>query len=141
SLSKGGTESGDVHVFDVETGGEAGDVVPRVNGGTAGGSVAWIADGSGFVYTRYPRAGERPGADLDFYQQLFYHSLSGRGSNDRYEIGKDFPKIAESVVTTSETGRLMLAQVNNGDGGERAFYVRPPSGQWIRLAGYPDEIV
>jgi len=30
--------------------------------------------------------------------------------------------------------------VNNGDGGERAYFVRPSSGTWIRLAGYTDEI-
>ena len=35
SLSRGGSESGDVHVYDVATGKEIGDVIPRVNGGTA----------------------------------------------------------------------------------------------------------
>jgi len=59
SLSKGGSESGDVHVYDVQTGAALDDVIPRVNGGTAGGSVAWNADSSGFYYTRYPRPGER----------------------------------------------------------------------------------
>src|SRR5262249_27510526 len=53
SLSLHGSEEGSVHVFDVATGKETGDVVPRVNGATAGGSVAWNADGSGFWYTRY----------------------------------------------------------------------------------------
>ena len=51
------------------------DAIPRVNGATAGGSVAWNADSSGFWYTRYPRAGERPEADLDFYQQVYFHRL------------------------------------------------------------------
>src|ERR1700733_11851210 len=40
SLSKGGSESGDLHVFEVATGKEAGEPIPRVNGGTAGGSMA-----------------------------------------------------------------------------------------------------
>ena len=63
SLSHSGSEAGDVHVFDVGTGKElSGDIVPRVNNGTAGGSVAWNADGTGFFYTRYPRAGERAAA-------------------------------------------------------------------------------
>jgi prolyl oligopeptidase len=52
SLSRGGTESGDVHIFDVASGRELPDVLPRVNGGTAGGSVAWTADGTGLLYTR-----------------------------------------------------------------------------------------
>src|SRR5947209_1901150 len=59
SLSKAGSESGDVHVFDVETGKETDGVVPRVNGGTAGGSLAWALDSKGYYYTRYPRGKER----------------------------------------------------------------------------------
>src|SRR4029077_16257125 len=41
SLSKGGTETGDVHGYDSATAKEMYEVVPRVNGGTAGGSLAW----------------------------------------------------------------------------------------------------
>ena len=95
SLSKGGSESGDVHVYDVETGKPRGDIVPRVNGGTAGGSVAWNADSSGFYYTRYPRSGERPPADLNFYQQVYFHRLGTSTGQDSYSLGKDFPRIAE----------------------------------------------
>src|ERR1017187_7152994 len=58
SLSKGGSEEGSVSVFEVATGKQLSDAIPRVNGATAGGSVAWNADSSGFWYTRYPRDGE-----------------------------------------------------------------------------------
>jgi prolyl oligopeptidase len=141
SLSVGGNERGDVHVFDVATGRQLPDVVPRVNGGTAGGSLAWNGDGSGFFYTRYPRPGERADPDLDFYQQLYFHKIGGTSDTDAYEIGKDFPKIAEAVITASGDGRFLLATVKNGDGGEQAHYVRPPTGGWIRLAGYTDEVI
>jgi prolyl oligopeptidase len=141
SLSVGGNERGDVHVFDVATGRQLPDVVPRVNGGTAGGSLAWNGDGSGFFYTRYPRPGERPDPDLDFYQQLYFHKIGGTSDTDAYEIGKDFPKIAEAVVTASSDGRFLLATVKNGDGGEQAHYVRAPAGGWVRLAGYTDEVI
>jgi hypothetical protein len=57
SLSKGGSESGDLSVYETSSGKPLADVIPRVNGGTAGGSVAWTADSSGFYYTRYPRVG------------------------------------------------------------------------------------
>jgi prolyl oligopeptidase len=65
SLSEGGSERGNARVFEAATGREIGEVVPRVNYGTALGSLAWDADGSGFYYTRYPREGERPPADMD----------------------------------------------------------------------------
>ena len=81
SLSKGGTESGDVQVIDVESGASS-DAIARVNGGTAGGDLAWTHDGKAFYYTRYPAPGERPGCDLDFYQQLYFHRL-GTDPRDR----------------------------------------------------------
>ncbi|PYQ58776.1 MAG: S9 family peptidase [Acidobacteria bacterium] len=140
SLSRGGSESGDVHVFDVASGKETGDVIPRVNGGTAGGSVAWNSDASGFYYTRYPHEGERPRADMDFYQQVWFHKLGAPLSEDRYEIGKDFPRIAETGLTTSPDGHSILATVLNGDGGEVEHFVRSEDGQWKQITHFSDAI-
>jgi len=88
SLSEHGSEAGDVHVYDVETGEQVHEVVPRVNGGTAGGSLAWAADNSGFYYTRYPREGERAAEDMAFYTQVYYHALGTPTEEDRYEAGE-----------------------------------------------------
>ncbi|HMF78186.1 MAG TPA: prolyl oligopeptidase family serine peptidase, partial [Bryobacteraceae bacterium] len=141
SLSKSGSEAGDVHVFDVATGKElAADVVPRVNNGTAGGSVAWDANSTGFYYTRYPRVGERSTADLNFYQQIYFHKLGTSGSDDRYETGKEFPRIAEIVLNASEDGRWILATVANGDGGDAFHYIRGLNGTWTQLTHYSDQI-
>lgn len=123
SMSQGGSESGDVHVFDTKSGKEAGGVVPRVNGGTAGGSLAWAPDGSGFFYTRYPRAGERPEEDLNFWMQVYWHKLGTPTEQDTYELGKDFPKIAEIQLEGSRSGEV-LASVQKGDGGEFMHWVR-----------------
>ena len=95
SLSKGGSESGDVHIFDVSSGKQVDAVIPRVQNGTAAGYLAWSADGKGFYYTRYPHGNERPAADTDFFQQLYFHELGTTSEKDRYEIGKEFPRIAE----------------------------------------------
>lgn len=140
SLAKGGSESGDVHVYEVATGKEMGSAVPRVNGGTAGGSVAWNADASGFYYTRYPRTGERPPADLDFYQQVYFHRLGTDTKLDTYSIGKEFPRIAEVQLQASDDGRYILASMGNGDGGEFAHYLLGPSGAWHQIARLSDEI-
>lgn len=139
SLSEGGSEAGTVSVWEVATGRRLADVVPRVNGGTAGGSVAWNADGTGFFYTRYPRPGERPPADLDFFQQVFFHRLGTPTSADTYAVGKEFPRIAETTLATSDDGRFVLATVKNGDGGEAAQYLRAPDGAWKRLATEADD--
>ena len=140
SLSKGGTESGDIHVVDARTGKEMGEVIPRVNGGTAGGSVAWNADASGLWYTRYPGPGERPEADRDFYQQAWFHRLGTPLKADRYVIGKDFPKIAEIQLFTTDDARHLLIEVKNGDGGEIAYWLRGPTGTMAQVAGFKDRI-
>jgi len=140
SLSKGGSESGDLHVFEVATGKEVGAPIPRVNGGTAGGSVAWNSDGSGFYYTRYPRAGERPPDDLTFYQQVYFHRLSTDTRQDAYSLGKEFPRIAEIQLRASDDGRFVLAVMENGDGGEYAYYLLGSDGQWHQIGRLSDEI-
>lgn len=139
SVSEGGSESGTVYVFEVETGRKLEDVVPRVNGGTAGGSLAWNADNTGFFYTRYPRPGERPPEDLFFYQQVYFHKLGTPTESDTYEIGRDFPRIAEIELDTDD-GRYITAAVENGDGGEFRHYVRMPDGVWRLAADYDHRV-
>jgi len=141
SLSKNGTEDGTLYLYETATGKRLDDVIPRVNGGTAGGSAAWSADASGIFYTRYPHAGERPKADLDFYQQIYFHKLGTPLSQDTYVLGKEFPRIAEVALSTSEDGRWLLADVSNGDGGEHGYWLRSPAGAWSEVARFADEII
>jgi prolyl oligopeptidase len=140
SLSEGGSEQGTLHIFDVETGKEHDDVIPRVQYPTGGGSAAWTADGAGILYTRYPHEGERAEADLNFYQQVWFHRLGSPVSEDKLEIGKDFPRIAEIELESSEDGRWVLAVVANGDGGDFAHYLRYQAGHWKQLTRFEDGI-
>ncbi len=103
SLSLHGSEQGAVHVFDVKSGKEVGEAVPRAQFPTGGGSVAWRADGSGFWYTRYPGE-ERAEADRQFFQQIYYHRIGGDPAKDAYVLGKDFPKIAETHLDNRANG-------------------------------------
>ena len=75
SLSKGGSEDGTLHFYETATSKALPDTIARVQYPTAGGSAAWNADGTGIYYTRFPRQGERPEADLNFYQQVYFHKL------------------------------------------------------------------
>jgi prolyl oligopeptidase len=141
SLSHGGTESGDVHVFEVATGKQTDVVIPRVNSGTAGGDLAWTADSSGFFYTRHPHAGERPAADLDFYQQIYFHKLGTPTASDRYELGQGFPRVAESQIDVDDRTGCALATIQYGDGGEFEHYLRSPSEPWKQLTHFKDGII
>ena len=140
SLSRKGSEQGDVHVFDVASGGELkGDVVPAVNSGTAGGSLAWTT--AGFFYTRHPLPGERPKEDLGFFQQVYFHKLGTPATSDQYALGKDFIRIAENALSTSRDGQWAADLVQKGDGGEYELFVRAPDGVWTKTATYEDRIV
>jgi prolyl oligopeptidase len=143
SLSSGGSESGDVHVYDIATGRALPDVVARVNGGTAGGSMAWNATGSGFWYTRYPHPGERPAEDLGFYQQVYFHKLGAPVTDDAYAMGKDLPRIAEIQLRASPDGQTILATVANGDGGEFAFHAidARAGGRTTPLFQFADKVI
>jgi prolyl oligopeptidase len=141
SLSQNGSEEGTLHVYEVATGRELGDLIPRVTYPTAGGSVAWNADSSGIYYTRYPQGDERPPEDRNFYQQVYFHQLGSATDQDSYVIGKDFPRIAEIDLRTTPDGRYLLASVANGDGGEFAHYLRDPDNRWTQITGFHDQVI
>jgi len=140
SLSKGGSEDGTLHFYETATGKSLSDTIAHVQYPTAGGSAAWNADGTGAFYTRFPRKGERPDADLNFYQQIYFHKLGTPDTEDTYSIGKDFPRIAEINLAASHDGKYILATVANGDGGDFAHYLLGPDGKWKQITQFSDQI-
>jgi prolyl oligopeptidase len=140
SVSQGGSEDGTLRIYETATGKALKDSIAHVQYPTAGGSAAWNADGTGLYYTRFPRKGVRPDADLNFYQQVYFHKLGTNDSEDTYSIGKDFPRIAEINLQASQDGKYILATVANGDGGDFAHYLIGPEGNWKQLTQFSDQI-
>jgi prolyl oligopeptidase len=140
SLSENGSEEGTAYVYDTSTGKRLPDVVAGVNYPTAGGSIEWAADSRGFYYTRYPQGNGRPAEDRHFYQQVYFHQLGAPVIGDRYVFGKDLPRIAEIALQGSRDGRLLLAEVRNGDGGDVAYHLRAADGTWTKVAGFDDGV-
>ncbi len=138
SLSRGGSERGDVHIYDAASGKEVHEVVEHVQHGTAGGDVAWLPDNSGFFYTRYPRAGEEHADDEGFHQRLWFHKLGTEAGEDRYELGKELPRIAEIQLEMHPKSGRLLATVQNGDGGEFSMHLREPDGTWRTFSTFED---
>src|SRR5438874_3331167 len=140
SLSKGGSEDGTLRFYETATGKALPDTIAHVQYPTAGGSAAWNADGTGVYYTRFPRKGERPDADLNFYQQIYFHKLGTPDTDDTYSIGKDFPRIAEITLQSSRDGKYILATVANGDGGDFEHFLLGPDGIWKQITQFNDQI-
>jgi prolyl oligopeptidase len=140
SLSTGGSEDGRLHFYETATGKSLPDGIAHVQYPTAGGSAAWNANGTGVYYTRFPRKGERPDGDLNFYQQIYFHKLGTPDTDDTYSIGKDFPRIAEITLQSSHEGKYVLATVANGDGGDFEHFLLGPDGIWKQITQFSDQI-
>ena len=138
SMSSGGSESGDVHVYELSSGEQTDAVIERVNGGTAGGDLAWFPDDSGFYYTRYPRPGERAEEDMHFYQQVWQHSLGTPASDDGYVIGEEFPRIVEIRLAIDRASGRLLVWTQDGDSNRFGMHLRQPDGAWVEFSEFGD---
>jgi prolyl oligopeptidase len=139
SLSKGGSEAGSLFVFDVDTGTQVGEVIPRVNFPTAGGDVAWSQDGMGFWYTRYPGE-EIPEAERRFHQRVYFHRLGTDWKRDPLVFGEGLPRVAEIQMEYSRDASALLITVQNGDGGEFAHYVLRQNGPIAQVTQFRDGV-
>jgi prolyl oligopeptidase len=140
SLSDNGSEDGSLHVFDVGSRREIGEVIPRVQYPTAGGSLAWRADSAGFWYTRYPGP-ERPAAEQHFFQKVYFHRIGDKPGKDTYVLGQDFPQVAEIFLDNRFNAKYTLVTVANGDGGEFAHYVISPDSSARQVTHFEDKVV
>ena len=140
SMSENGSEDGSVHIFEVDSGKQVHEVLPRVQYPTGGGSLAWRADSKGFWYTRYPGT-ERPEADRHFYMAVYFHELGKDPTRDAYVFGKGLPKIAEIALNNRQSKRYVLASVANGDGGEFAHYLIDRDGRVTQITRFADHVV
>ncbi|MBV9608717.1 MAG: S9 family peptidase [Acidobacteria bacterium] len=138
-LASNGSEQGEARVYEVATGRPLKDIVRKVQSPTALASIAWNDDGSGFYYTHFPESPATP-EDAFFNQQVYFHKLDTPSSEDRYVIGKDFPRIAEITLQSSEDGKYVLATVENGDGGEFEHFLLSASVEWKQLARFADKV-
>jgi prolyl oligopeptidase len=141
ALGTGGSEDAALYVFDVATGKQIGDPVPRVQFATAGGDMAWTGDGRGFYYTRYPQSNERAAEDANFYQQVYYHVLGSSAAQDKYVLGKEFPRIGETALETAHDGKRILVTVEDGDGGSYEHFLISADGKITQITRFADKVV
>jgi prolyl oligopeptidase len=142
SLSRNGSEDGDLHIFDVETGRETGEIIPHVQFPTAGGALAWAASSDAFWYTRYP-GDEAPAADRRYNLQVYFHQLGQNWRSDPLALGtRDGLERISEIFLDNRYGRpATVAMVQRGDGGEYANYLLKPGAQPVRLSDYADKVV
>ena len=78
-LSEDGNEDSVLHLLNVDAGVDLEDRIDR----TRAADLAWVPDGSGFYYTRYPAAGTVPEGDEHYHRAVFYHRRGDHPAVDR----------------------------------------------------------
>jgi prolyl oligopeptidase len=102
-LSRGGDEQSTLHIVEVATGRMLDDRVPD----TRFCSVAWLADGSGFYYTRLP-------PDDRYNQRVRFHRLGDDPAADPVLFGEGHPPTELYDLSLSSDGRQLLIDVHQG---------------------------
>ncbi|MFH2001139.1 MAG: prolyl oligopeptidase family serine peptidase [Planctomycetota bacterium] len=106
-LSMGGDEWSVLHVMDVATGIDlAHESIPR----TRGCSLAWLPNGSGFYYTRYPEPDCVPVGQENYNRHVFFHSLGTDYRDDEKVFGflRD-PRELYTVLVTPDSRYLVVS--------------------------------
>jgi prolyl oligopeptidase len=109
-LSHGGDELSTLHVVDVETGGVLDDRIPHTRFST----VAWLPEGSGFYYTRYPAPGTVPAGEEHYHKRVRFHRLGSEASEDPLVFGEGRAPTDMPAVSISRDGRWLLVHVHQG---------------------------
>jgi prolyl oligopeptidase len=105
-LSEDGSEQSVLHILDVETGAALGDRIPH----TRAADLAWLPDGSGFYYTRYPAVGEVPTGEEHYHRAIHFHRI-GTDPADDPRIFTPAEKEHWPGVSISPDGRWLLIGV------------------------------
>ncbi|HEX7878917.1 MAG TPA: prolyl oligopeptidase family serine peptidase [Candidatus Eisenbacteria bacterium] len=108
--SKNGDEWSTLRVRDVESGSDRIEAIPR----TRAASVAWLPDGSGFYYTRYPAVGDVPAGQENYHRRVFRHALDTDLAADSLVFGDGRAPEDWVDIQISKDGRWLLASVSIG---------------------------
>jgi prolyl oligopeptidase len=105
-LSENGSEQSVLRVLEVDSGAELPDRIPH----TRAADLAWLPDGSGFYYTRYPAPGEAPAGEEHYHRAIHFHQLGSDPSADPL-VFKPAEKEHWASVGISPDGRWLVIGV------------------------------
>lgn len=105
-LSANGSEQSVLHLLDLETLTPLPDRIAH----TRSCDLAWLLDGSGFYYTRYPAPGDVPPGEEQYHRAVWFHQLGTDPAGDRL-VFQPAHKEYWPGVSLSDDGRWLLVGV------------------------------
>jgi prolyl oligopeptidase len=109
-VSANGDENSTLKVRNVKSGVDLSDEITRARHC----SLAWMPDGTGFYYTRYPAKGSVPAGEDEYHRSVFHHRLGNDPDKEARLFGegrdlKDWPNLG-----LSPDGRWLAIEVSQG---------------------------
>ncbi len=132
-LSEGGSEQSTLHVLDVDTGKKLADTIAR----TRGSSVAWLPDGSGFYYMRFPNTGDVPKGEEHFHSRIRFHRLGDDPATDPVIFGEGRDMQDWLSCDLSDDGRFLVVHASQ-TARKTALFVkdlRRKDGEFVNVSG------
>src|SRR5262245_9155372 len=120
TLSQSGSDWTTLHVRDVATAKDRSEVLQRCRFT----DIAWLADGSGFYYSRYPDAGSVPKGDEEFWQKLYFHKLGDKQAKDQLVYERPDCRDCGESADVTEDGRWLIVHVWKGTAPENEVFVQ-----------------
>jgi prolyl oligopeptidase len=105
-LSENGSEESVLHLLEVDNGRHLPDRISH----TRAASLAWLPDGSGFYYSRYPAPGAVPAGEEHYHRAIYFHQLGSDPAGDAL-IYQPVEKEYWPGVSLSPDGRWLVLQV------------------------------
>ena len=149
-ITPGGSENDtEIHVFDVATGHETGDVIFRAHGGNP----QWLADNRSFVYGRLQDL--PPGAPKTELQQKYRTYLHVLGTDPKKDLAVfgygvvpsiDVDPNYEVSVSVSPGSKYAIGRINPGVSPNSNYYIEPveaigaSNASWHKVADLSDKV-
>ena len=147
-ISPTGSEDAVIHIYDAQTGKEAGETIDRAEFG----GPSWLPDGKSFVYNRLQKLGPSSGPyDKELLSRVYLHVVGTDAEKDRLIFGDgvagtsfvptDLPFVAVAPDTA-----YALGLVAHGVANEITVYVAPVASlaggniPWKKICYVEDEI-
>ncbi len=119
ALSKSGSDRQEIHVREVATGRDRPD---RVQWAKFTG-IAWLEDGSGFYYTRFPEPGRVPAGDENYFGAVYLHRLGEDQARDRLVFERRDDREIVPSASVSDDGRWLVITAFKGSSEKSEVFV------------------
>lgn len=149
-IAPGGAERDtEMHFFEVASGHEVGDIIPRAWGGAP----SWLADNRSLVYTKLQKLPPNaPVTEVEQKVRTYLHVLGKDGENDPAVFGYGVTPTIKvdpayfAFVNAPSDSRYAIAAINSGVSPNSEYYVKPSAqlhqtdSAWRKIAEFSDDV-